>query len=426
MGKEMGLNFTSSGDRIKEIEDIDLGKTEIIQSPRKVLDMFLNMIKLAKREILLILPTTNAFLREERIGTLELLRKSVIEHNVNVRIITPTNDFIERVIRDISIALGEDLSHQEDKNSKGNFQVQYSDIQFKEMAVTTVTILVTDRKESLAIEKTDDTKLDFIEAVGLTTYSNSEPTVTSYVSIFEALWSQAQLVDRLKEHDKLQREFINIASHEMKTPTQAILGFSELLEQYPEKNPEIIASLKRNAIRLQRLTNDILEVSRIESQTLKLHKEKVNLNEKIQNVIVDLRSQIHNPDKLKIVFAETNPPIYVEADKTRLYQVIANLLSNAIKFTEEGTISVMAKVKGNNDEVIINIKDNGTGIHPEILPRLFTKFSSKSDIGTGLGLYISKNIVDAHGGRMWAENNPDGRGAMFTFTLPLSTSRKQS
>ena len=424
MGKEMGANFTSCGDRIKEIEDTDLGKTEIIQSPRKVLDMFLNMIKLAKREILLILPTTNAFLREERIGTLELVRKSVLEHNVNVRIITPTNDFIERVIRDVSIALGEDLSHQEDKNSKGNFQVQYSDIQFKEMAVTTVTILVTDRKESLAIEKTDDTKLDFIEAVGLTTYSNSEPTVTSYVSIFEALWSQAQLVDRLKEHDKLQREFINIASHEMKTPTQAILGFSELLELYPEKNPEIIASLKRNAIRLQRLTNDILEVSRIESQTLKLHTEKVNLNEKIQDVIVDLRSQIHNPAKLKIVFAETNPPIYVEADKTRLYQVIANLLSNAIKFTEEGTISVMAKVKGNNDEVIINIKDNGTGIHPEILPRLFTKFSSKSDIGTGLGLYISKNIVDAHGGRMWAENNPDGRGAMFTFTLPLSTSRK--
>jgi signal transduction histidine kinase len=106
--------------------------------------------------------------------------------------------------------------------------------------------------------------------------------------------------------------------------------------------------------------------------------------------------------------------------------VIANLLSNAIKFTEKGTISVMAKVKGNNNEVIINIKDNGTGIHPEILPRLFTKFSSKSDIGTGLGLYISKNIVDAHGGRMWAENNPDGRGAMFTFTLPLSTSRKHS
>jgi signal transduction histidine kinase len=425
VGKKMGLNFTSSGDRIKEIEDIDLGKTEIIQSPRKVLDLFLNMIRLAKREILLILPTTNAFLREERIGTLELLRKSVLEHNVNVRIITPTNDHIQRVTRDVSIALREDLSHQEDKYRKGNFQVQYSDIQFKEMAVTTVTILVIDRKESLAIEKTDDTKLNFIEAVGLTTYSNSEPTVTSYVSIFEALWSQAQLVDRLKEHDKLQREFINIASHEMKTPTQAILGFSELLEQYPEKNPEIIASLKRNAIRLQRLTNDILEVSRIESQTLKLHKENVNINEKIQNVINDVKRQIQNPDKLKITFSEPVTPVYIQADKIRLYQVIANLLTNAIKFTKEGTISISTVVKvsnnnnNNNNKLIVSVKDSGEGIDSAIMPRLFTKFASKSFEGTGLGLYISKNIVEGHGGRIWAENNSNGKGATFSFSLPI-------
>jgi two-component system sensor histidine kinase VicK len=145
----------------------------------------------------------------------------------------------------------------------------------------------------------------------------------------------------------------------------------------------------------------------------------VNINEKIRNVINDVRSQIHNPDKLKIVFAETKSPIYVYADKTRLYQVIVNLINNAIKFTPGGTISVIATVKGNDDEVIISIKDNGTGIDPEILPRLFTKFASKSDIGTGLGLFISKNIVEAHGGKMWAENNPDGKGAIFTFTLPL-------
>jgi two-component system sensor histidine kinase VicK len=420
VGNKMGLNFTPAEDKIREIEeDIDLGKTEIIQSPRKILDLFLNMIKLAKCEILLILPTTNAFIRKERIGAIELLRKLALEQNVNVRLITPTNDQTETILQKHFTEIREQLSHQEDKNGKGKFQVQHSDIQFKETAVTTVTILVIDRKESLAIEKTDDTKLDFIEAVGLTTYSNSEPTVISYVSIFEALWRQAELVDQLKTHDKLQREFINIASHEMKTPTQAILGFSELLDQYPEKNPEIIASLKRNAIRLQRLTSDILEVSRIESQTLKLNKEKVNINEKIRNVINDVRSQIHNPDKLKIVFAETKSPIYVYADKTRLYQVIVNLINNAIKFTPGGTISVIATVKGNDDEVIISIKDNGTGIDPEILPRLFTKFASKSDIGTGLGLFISKNIVEAHGGKMWAENNPDGKGAIFTFTLPL-------
>jgi K+-sensing histidine kinase KdpD len=397
----MGLNFTPAEDRIREIEeDVDLGKTEIIQSPRKILDLFLHMIKLAKHEILLILPTTNAFLREERIGSVELLTKLVLEQNVNVRIIAPTNDQVEKILQNVSITLSEGLQQHEDKNGKRNFQVQHSDIQFTGTTVTTVTILVVDRKESLAIEKTDDSKLDFIEAVGLTTYSNSEPTVISYVSIFEALWRQAELVDQLKAHDRLQREFINIASHEMKTPAQAILGFSELLEQYPEKNPEMIASLKRNAIRLQRLTNDILEVSRIESQTLKLNKEKVNINEKIRNVINDVKGQIHNPDKLKIVFAQTKPPVYVHADKIRLYQVIANLLSNALKFTKEGTISVSADVKDNNNELIVSVKDSGEGIHSDILPRLFTKFATKSDIGTGLGLYISKNIIEAHAGRM--------------------------
>jgi signal transduction histidine kinase len=172
------------------------------------------------------------------------------------------------------------------------------------------------------------------------------------------------------------------------------------------------------------LTNDILEVSRIESQTLKLNKEKVNINEKIRNVINDVKGQIHNPDKLNIVFAQTKPPVYVHADKTRLYQVIGNLLSNALKFTKEGAIYIMAKVECNDEEVIISIKDNGPGIHPEILPRLFTKFASKSDIGTGLGLYISKNIVEAHGGRIWAQNNPDGKGAIFTFTLPLSIGKQ--
>jgi signal transduction histidine kinase len=381
------------------------------------------MIKSAKYEILLILPTINAFLREERIGTFELLKNSCLQKNVMVRIVTPTNDKVEAILRSFYVALneGQPLQQQEekDKTRNRNFQVQQSNIQFKETTVTTVTILVVDRKESLAIEKKDDTKLDFIEAIGLTTYSSSEPTVMSYISIFEALWMQAGLVDQLKTHDKLQSEFINIASHEMKTPTQAILGFSELLEKYPENNPEIIASLRRNAIRLQRLTSNILEVSRIESQTLKLNKENVNINEKIRNVINDVKSQIRNPDTLKIVFTETKPPIYVHADKIRLYQVIANLLTNAIKFTEEGTISISADVKDNNNELIVSVKDSGEGIHYDILPRLFTKFATKSNIGTGLGLYISKNIIEAHGGKMWAENNRDGRGATFSFSLPI-------
>ena len=413
-----------AGDRIREIEEgIDLAKTEVIHSPQKTMDTFLDMIKLAKHEILLILPTIKAFLREERIGTFELLKNSILGKKVNVRIITPINDQIEALLQNVSVAITNELPPErqgKDKKRQGDLQVQRSTIQFKETAVTTVTILVIDRKVSLAIEKTDDSKPDFMEAVGLSTYSNSEPTVVSYVSIFEALWKQAELVNQLEAHDKLQREFINIASHEMKTPTQAILGYSELLETDPKNNTEIIASLKRNASRLQRLTNDILEVSRIESQTLKLNKEKVNINEKIREIIDDVRSQVQNPNDLQIIFSETKRPVHLQADKTRLYQVIANLLTNAIKFTNVGTITVNAEVNDNNNELIVTVKDSGEGIHSDIIPRLFTKFATKSNVGTGLGLYISKNIIEAHGGRIWAENNRDGKGANFTFTLPLS------
>jgi signal transduction histidine kinase len=227
--------------------------------------------------------------------------------------------------------------------------------------------------------------------------------------------------EELRNKNRLMDEFINIAAHELRTPIQPILGLTGILQSKandPEQR-ELLDVTLRNAKRLQRLTENILDVTKIECHTLELHTEKVNINEKIRNVINDVRSQINNPDKLKIVFGETKPPIYVRADKPRVYQVIANLLRNAIKFTKEGTISISADMK-DNTEVIISIKDNGTGIDPEILPRLFTKFATKSDTGTGLGLYISKVIVEAHDGRIWAENNSDGKGATFTFTLPLS------
>jgi signal transduction histidine kinase len=200
----------------------------------------------------------------------------------------------------------------------------------------------------------------------------------------------------------------------------------------------MIQAISRNAVRLQRLTNDILDVTRIDSQTLTLHKEQFNLGNLIANVVQDYVSYIEKENqnvKLSYNFKQdTDDPLPIEADRDRITQVISNLLSNAIKFTskkgeveveeeEQGVISVYAERKNSNnnqEEVIVSIKDTGEGINPEILPRLFTKFATRSFSGTGLGLYISKSIVQAHGGKMWAESNPDGKGAKFTFTLPLS------
>jgi two-component system, OmpR family, sensor histidine kinase VicK len=241
----------------------------------------------------------------------------------------------------------------------------------------------------------------------------------------------------------MQNEFIDIASHEMKTPTQAILGYTELLQSHPERREEMIQAIQRNVIRLQKLTSDILDVARIENRTLKLNKEKFDINKKISNVIKDAEKQISDSNKLKILFTEPSEAIFVEADKVRIYQVIANLLNNAIKFTKEGTISVSAKVtqkkamnreekEGGRDygsisssckQIIVSVKDSGAGIVSEMFPKLFSKFATKSDKGTGLGLFISKSIIQSHGGKIWAENNPDGKGAMFAFSLPLSTNQ---
>jgi two-component system, OmpR family, sensor histidine kinase VicK len=427
--------------KIREIEEgIELGeKTEIIQSPKKILELFINMIKSAKSEILLLLPTINAFLREERIGAIELLKESAAEHNVNVRIITPSNDDIEKTLQNIaSVAVRKE--QQENQKKEKGFEVQRSNIQFKETAMTTVTILVVDKRESLVMEKTDDSKENFIEAIGLSTYSTSEPTVMSYLSIFEGLWRQAKLYEELREanerlqiHDKMQREFINIASHEMKTPTQAILGTSGLLQYYPERKDELIGIIQRNAKRLQTLIANILDVTRIESQTLILNKERFNIRDVISSLIEDHKDRTKNSNiELINKNNNNNNPIFVEADKDRIIQVLSNLLSNAIKFTDQGKISINLFEKNDDNkkedgrkEVIVSVTDTGSGIDSEIFTRLFSKFASKSYQGTGLGLFICKSIIQAHGGRIWAENNniseDKSGGATITFSLPAAS-----
>jgi nitrogen-specific signal transduction histidine kinase len=421
---------TPADQKIRGIEEgIDLGRTDIIQSPRIILDLFINMIKSAKFEILLMLPTINAFLRENRIGVIEELKKSAKENNVNVRIITPSNDVVEKIVQDTESAAVR-KGQQEKEEGKG-FEVQRTNIQFKETAVTTVTTLVVDRKESLAIEKTDDSKLEFIEAIGLSTYSDSEPTVMSYVSIFEGLWKQAELVDQLEAHDKMQREFINIASHEMKTPTQAILGTTGLLKYYPQRKDELIGIIQRNAKRLQTLIGNILDVTRIESQTLILNKEQFDIRNLVSSVIEDYKDRTKGSNiKLSIKNNNDNNPIFVEADGDRIIQVLSNLLSNSIKFTIQGEISInlFEKIQDEGDgktEVLVSVTDTGSGINSEIFGRLFSKFASKSYQGTGLGLFICKSIIQAHGGRIWAENNniaaDSSTGATFTFSLPTAT-----
>ncbi|MGA7369985.1 MAG: HAMP domain-containing sensor histidine kinase, partial [Nitrososphaeraceae archaeon] len=420
--------------RINEIEaGIDSGKTEIIYNPQSIYDLFFNMVKFAKHEILLIIPTVNAFLREERIGMLKLLKQVCMEYEIIVRILTPTNYVVEDIIRKID--LDETLTTtnttitrtgEQEKDQKKGIAIYRMNSTYEEITVNTVTILVVDKKESLAIEKKNDLEQDFIQAIGLATYSTSGPTVMSYVSIFEGLWKQTELYERLKLHDKMQKEFINIAAHELRTPIQPILGLSDVLKSKIKDNEQLVLVdvISRNAKRLMRLTEDILDVSKIESQSLKLRNETFNLNEVVRNVIAEYSEYggraLGKPDVTITSTCKDSGNVIVRGDRGRLYQVISNFVSNGIRFAQQGNIEIsIYKAQKNNKEVVLSVSDTGSGIDPEIMPRLFTKFASGS--GTGLGLYISKNIVEAHGGRIWAQNNPHGMGATFSFSLPVSS-----
>ena len=240
---------------------------------------------------------------------------------------------------------------------------------------------------------------------------------------------------QLKVHDKLQKEFINITAHELRTPIQSIMGYAEMLKSFPEKTSAYLQPIERNAQRLYKLIQDILDITKIESGNLVLNKTQFDLQEKINNVLKDLKTAKKidgiNQD-VQIIFHPSDS-FKVFADKERIYQVISNLIRNATRFTsgDEAKIEIiLSKVKKDKEEnewISVKIRDNGTGIDPEILPRLFSKFTTQSEFGgTGLGLYISKKIIEAHNGTIIGyNNNLNGKikGATFEFILPLYKSK---
>lgn len=439
----------SAEEKIREIEQgLEPDIIEVIQNPAKTAKLYLDLIKNAAREILLIFPTTNAITRQNSVGALQLLKQAAEQNKVNVRLLMPSIGDSDNNRMALS---------NPDYTSK-NSVTDYSNIKrlllsdalsnnidirhIKKASETKATILIVDRRYSLVIELRDDNESSFEQAIGFSTYSTSRPGVLSYISIFESLWVQTELYEQLtqsnehlalaneqlKIHDRMQREFINIASHEMKTPTQAILGMSGLLKYYPERRDELIEIIQRNAKRLQALTSDILDVTRIESQTLKLEKERFNIFDLVSEVVDDHRERIKDSRNKNIELSYDSDEdgkrrIFVEADRGRITQVLTNLLNNALKFTDEGQITVSTYQNNdsndNKDEVTVRVVDTGSGIDNGIYPKIFSKFATKSHQGTGLGLFISKSIIEAHGGRIWAKNNTDGRGATFIFTIPI-------
>ena len=399
-----------------EGEGIRSSNIEIIHNPRESIKLAYDLIKSAEQEVLRIFPSIHAFRRQTRMGIMHLF-KEVVDQGIKVRVLIHADEKqIRQIVNEVMLVFPE-------------IDIRAIDINLD----TRIGIVVVDKKESLIIETKDDTKDNSYDASGLAAYSNSKYIALSYASIFESLWIQADLYEHLKEaneqlkqHDIMQKEFINLAAHELRTPIQPILGLTEIVSSKIKdtEQRELLCAVIRNAKRLQRLADGIIDVTKIESQSLKLNKEELNLNDLISNVIGDYQNLIIANDnyKVRLYFKPFKENLLVEADKERISKVISNLLSNAIKFTKEGEILVSVvekKEDNNNNSVLVTVRDTGTGVDPEILPNLFSKFITKSFEGIGLGLYISKNIVEAHGGRILGKNNDNGIGTEFGFTLPL-------
>src|SRR5215212_2542573 len=402
-------------EKIREIEEgIESEFYEVITDNEKAKDVYIDLAKSIEKEALLLFANSQAVLRSDKLGIIDYLIEASLKRRgavkgATIRIICPLTAENSHVINKI-LENAPDIRIQ---NSSGSHSG----------------LFIVDRSKFMRFELKEPKAEEFSEAIGFVVYSNSKVGVDSSKAFFELLWNERiqyeklREYERLKEAQKIKDEFINIAAHELRTPIQPILGLSEVLPSKIKdvKQVELVSIIIRNAKRLQRLTEDILDVTKIESKSLKLNKEQFKLNDLISSVIDDYRNRIERDNvEIKLLYEpNNNDNVFVEADRGRLIQVISNLLDNAIKFTRDGTISIITEEK--DTQVIVSVKDTGTGIDPEILPRLFSKFVTKSERGgTGLGLFICKNIVEAHGGKIWIENNDiyKEKGSTFYFTHP--------
>ncbi len=412
------------------IHDIDRGydpeTIKVISRSSSVKDLYIKIVETARREIMIIFPSITAFKRQEKIGIIKRLENSIIEHNIRVRILLPKDLYVEKALYALKSRC---------KNLGDQIQSRY----IEQMQDTKSTIIIVDRNVSLLIEVKDDKNQNFFEAIGLSTYSNSKAGILSYISIFENLWKVKELLEelslanlKLQKQDVIQKEFVHMAAHELRNPIQPIIALSQFLKGYVDKyykeQNDILDVIYRNSKRLERLSEDILDITRLESNIIHFKKEKFDLDIFLETVISDYQYSLRkfprsldNENMLSLKFLSLSSDLkIVEWDKEKLTQVIFNLLDNACKYSKEnnaknGEIKVSSEIFKNF--AIVKVIDNGPGIDPEVLPKLFTKFASKSKNGTGLGLFICKNLVESFGGQIWVQSQDLKQNPIFPKAL---------
>jgi two-component system sensor histidine kinase VicK len=391
--------------RIREIQEgTESEFLEVIYDAQKATDIYIDLARSVNSEALLLFANSRAMIRADRLGVVDHLIKAS-KKGASIKIICPITEENSEIIKQIS--------------------EKAPNIRVLDGGESHSGLFVVNNTKFIRFEIKEVQAQDFTDAVGFIIYSNTKVSVYSARSFFELLWNERVQYKKLKEADEMKSEFINIAAHELRTPIQPILSLVDLIrsDMQGSTHAESLDIILRNAKRLQRLTDNILDVTKIESRSLHLKQEHFNLKHAITNTLNDTIVLSKSNKKKDMRFYYQPQDSFVEGDEGRISQVLHNLINNALKFSKEGSVvTVSTKLEDNN--IIVSVKDKGQGINPEIFPELFSKFASKSFSGTGLGLYICKNIIEAHGGKIWAENNNlinGGRGATFYFSLPIRT-----
>jgi two-component sensor histidine kinase len=374
--------------RMSEIEDgREREFMELITDNAQASKTFAELLKSAEKKVSLLLPHKTSFAKSEAAGVIETLADKANIKRAEVRLICPLNEKDRGYLSSISPKLKAAGGHE-----------------------SSMSLLIVDDKKCIVVEESEEDG----QSGGFILYTNSPPAVKSFRTLFDIQWRELALVESLLSTGKQRDEFISVAAHELRNPITPIMLFVDGLKEEMGERPEI-AGIVRNTRRLQRLIQDILDVAKVDNKNLALKKVDFDMDALLDEACEDAQNQGKGKN-VKILF-EPAGGLLVNADRARISQVVYNLLDNALKFTQKGTIKVMSKKSGKGVEV--SVRDEGTGISPKVVPRLFEKFVTASDSGTGIGLYLSKAIVEAHGGRIWAENDK-GTGATFYFFIPAT------
>jgi nitrogen-specific signal transduction histidine kinase len=408
-----------TSEEIEELKNINKSSKpilKVIENPEEAIRTAINLIQSAEDEVLLIFSSANGFYRRMVLGdgflTLQRLQDNT-KGNIKLRILTP---FDKKIIDAVSrlMAKGIDIKY------------------LPESLYLTVTFLIVDRKFSMTAELVNDYTDISAESLGISTFSNSKSTVLYYISMFENLWKQSDLYEKvqnlytqLKTTKETQMQFIQVVAHEIANPTQTILGLADVMLSKNNLDAghikDLLEMIINNAKKIKFLTYNLLEIARIDNHLLTLNKEEFDLVELVKDLLKDVENQI-GVKKISLILKCEEDSILLVADKLCLNQVILNIINNAIRIVKEGEIIVFLEKQDNN--VTVRITDNGPGIPSNIKDKIFMKFVTSSKTGTGLGLYICKNIIEKQGGKIWANNNVDNdgneiKGSTFTFTLPI-------